>query len=134
MAWCDPALVEQILLNLLKNAIDAMSPGGRVTITVGTSADGAWLEVADTGPGIAPEARRQLFNPFVTTKASGTGLGLAVSRRLARAMGGELVHVPTERGTTWRLTLPVDRPAGAGPGGGPQEGGAAATRISAETT
>lgn len=108
LAWCDPALVEQILLNLLKNAVEALAPGGSVFITTGGGRQ-AWLEVADTGPGLAAEARQHLFEPFATTKdGAGTGLGLAVSRRLARASGGDLIHVPSERGATWRLTLPAE--------------------------
>ncbi len=112
-AWCDPAMVEQVLLNLLKNAIEALRPGDSITLTAGHDADGAWLEVADSGPGLAPEAQQQLFHPFATTKGrEGTGLGLAVSRRLARALGGDVVLVPSERGTTWRLTLPLAAEAG----------------------
>ena len=111
LASCDPALVEQVLLNLLKNAIEALTPGGRIVIRTGTGAAQAWLEVADTGPGLAAQARQHLFEPFATTKeGAGTGLGLAVSRRLARASGGDLVHVPSARGTVWRLTLPVGEP------------------------
>jgi signal transduction histidine kinase len=106
IAWCDPALVEQVLLNLLKNAIEALSAGGSVVLRTGISADRAWIEVADSGPGLAPGMQQQLFNPFVSTKGeAGTGLGLAVSRRLARAQGGELEHIPGAKGTTWRLSL-----------------------------
>ncbi|HWA59474.1 MAG TPA: HAMP domain-containing sensor histidine kinase [Gemmatimonadales bacterium] len=103
----DGDLVEQILLNLLKNAIEALPPGGQITVTSGAGPEGAFLRVADDGPGLPPEARNQLFQPFVTSKAQGTGLGLAVSRRLARTLGGELSLVPAERGTCWQLTLPL---------------------------
>lgn len=104
----DSALVEQILLNLIKNALEAMPNGGAIHVRTGGSVDLAWIEIRDTGPGLAPEARRQLFNPFVTTKGSaGTGLGLAVSQRLARSLGGDLIHIPTEGGTAWRLSLPL---------------------------
>ncbi|HVQ25963.1 MAG TPA: ATP-binding protein, partial [Planctomycetota bacterium] len=105
-AWCDPALVEQVLLNLLKNAIEALEPGGSIALRTGMSADRAWIDVADSGPGLAPVMQQHLFNPFISTKGeAGTGLGLAVSRRLARAQGGELEHIPGDRGTTWRLSL-----------------------------
>jgi signal transduction histidine kinase len=108
LAVCDPALVEQVLLNLLKNAVEALSPGGTITVHPGQSNGRTYIEVADDGPGLAPEAQVQLFNPFSTTKGpAGTGLGLAVSRRLARSLGGDLVHLPTDRGTCWRLTLPA---------------------------
>ena len=107
IAWCDPALVEQILLNLLKNAIEAMPDGGRIALSGGREGDKVWLELSDSGPGLSSDVRRRLFEPFSTTKGSsgGTGLGLAISRRLARAMGGDLEHVPREPGTTWRLTF-----------------------------
>ncbi len=106
MAECDPALVEQILLNLLKNAIEALRPGGQITVAAGHRDGSAWIVVADNGPGLAEEAKAHLFNPFATTKGpGGTGLGLTVSRRLARTMGGDLTYEPSERGTAWRLTL-----------------------------
>lgn len=105
---CDASLVEQILLNLLKNAVEAMPGGGEVRLRVGRGPSVVWLEVADTGPGLAPEVRSRLFQPFVTTKPGhGTGLGLAVSQRLARAMAGELDLRPSSRGTVWRLSLPA---------------------------
>jgi signal transduction histidine kinase len=108
VANCDPALVEQILLNLLKNAIEALPPGGNIRLATGSENGSAYVVVADDGPGLSPEIRAALFNPFITTKGSaGTGLGLAISRRLARALGGELVYVPAARGTEWRLTLPA---------------------------
>lgn len=106
MAWCDPALVEQILLNLLKNAIEAVGERGAIALRTQASGEVAWIEVSDSGPGIAHAMREQLFNPFVSTKGgNGTGLGLAVSRRLARTLGGDLEHVPAPLGTIWRLTL-----------------------------
>jgi signal transduction histidine kinase len=103
----DSDLVEQILLNLLKNAIEALPPGGSIRIATGVRESRAFVEVADDGPGLPDEARSQLFQPFVTSKPTGTGLGLAVSRRLARALGGELSFVPADRGTIWQLTLPL---------------------------
>ncbi|PYP42862.1 MAG: hypothetical protein DMD43_01365 [Gemmatimonadetes bacterium] len=106
-AACDPELVEQILLNLIKNANEAVSRGGRVTLRAGRDGRTSWLTISDDGPGMSAEVKQQLFNPFATTKgALGTGLGLTVSRRLARALGGDLTHEPTPAGTRWRLTLP----------------------------
>ena len=110
-ARCDPHMVEQILLNLIKNAVEALLHGGEITVITGAENGNAFVEVADDGPGLADAARAQLFNPFATTKGpAGTGLGLAVSRRLAREMGGDLLHIPSERGTRWRLNLPVMEP------------------------
>jgi signal transduction histidine kinase len=108
LAACDPGMVEQILLNLTKNAIEATRAGGHVTLAVARTGGRAEIRVRDDGPGLSAEARAQLFNPFATTKGpDGTGLGLAISRRLARALDGELTLVPTDRGVTWSLTLPL---------------------------
>lgn len=107
-AMADPNLLEQVLVNLLKNAVEAMPGGGQVRITTGRSDAEAWIEVADTGPGLSPAARQSLFQPFASSKGrAGTGLGLAVSRRLARVMKGELDPVASEAGARWRITLPA---------------------------
>jgi signal transduction histidine kinase len=112
LAACDPAMVEQILLNLLKNAIEALSPGNTVQVSIGRTNTQAYLEIQDDGPGLNAEAEARLFRPFSTTKGMlGTGLGLAVSRRLARTLGGDLVHLSSEMGVRWRLTLPATEPA-----------------------
>jgi len=106
-AVCDPAMVEQILLNLLKNAIEALSPGNSVGVVTGTEGGMAYIDIFDDGPGLDPVSEAQLFRPFSTTKGShGTGLGLSVSRRMARMLGGDLIRLPTPRGVRWRLTLP----------------------------
>ena len=107
-AACDPSMVEQILLNLLKNAIEALASGDSVTISTGKSDREAFIDVHDDGPGLDQDAESNLFRPFSTTKGpAGTGLGLAVSLRLARTLGGDLVHIPSPRGARWRLTLPL---------------------------
>ncbi len=101
MARTDPDLTDQIVLNLLKNAIEALAPGGKITLTTGRDGTTAFLEIADDGPGLSPDARSQLFQPFVTSKgAAGTGLGLAVSRRLARALGGRAGAAAVRKGDT----------------------------------
>jgi signal transduction histidine kinase len=84
--------VAQILDNLIANALDAMNErGGRVTLALEQpSRDQVLIEVADTGPGVPPEHVERLFEPFFTTHAGGTGLGLFLSAELARAMGGEV--------------------------------------------
>jgi signal transduction histidine kinase len=106
-ANCDPALVEQILLNLLKNAIEALSPGNSVSVMSGRDQAVAVIDVFDDGPGLAPEAEAHLFSSFSSTKGHGHGLGLSVSRQLARMLGGDLVRVPSPKGVRWRLTLPA---------------------------
>jgi two-component system NtrC family sensor kinase len=103
----DPALVEQILLNLLKNAIEALAPGNGVGVENGREGAFAFIDIFDDGPGLDPDAEAYLFRPFSTTKSRGNGLGLSVSRQLARMLGGDLIRVPTERGVRWRLTLPA---------------------------
>jgi signal transduction histidine kinase len=97
----------QVLINLFLNAADAM--GARGTITVEGRLDGERVElsVSDEGPGIAPENRGKIFDPFFTTKdpGQGTGLGLAVSRSIVEAYGGELRLAESERGARFVLTL-----------------------------
>lgn len=116
LALADAGLVEQILLNLIKNAVEAMPGGGHIWIQTDDLGGTAALEVADTGPGLADAVRSSLFQPFASTKGvAGTGLGLVVSRRLARAMGGELELRPSQRGARWRLTLPGSNGNGRGP-------------------
>jgi two-component system sensor histidine kinase DctS len=115
---CDRTMVEQVLLNLARNAMQAMDEARvarpellvQVRATQATEAGKRWLEfsVADLGPGIADEVRQQLFTPFFTTKAEGMGLGLSLCRTVIEQHGGQLVfedHAP--QGTIFRFTLPV---------------------------
>jgi signal transduction histidine kinase len=97
----DPVQVGQIVLNLLTNAMQAMAArGGTLTVRGGWNGTCVQLEVIDTGPGILPENIDRIFEPFFTTKARGIGLGLAVSRALARANNCEITVKPTEGGGT----------------------------------
>ena len=89
-AFLDPEIVGRILDNLLLNAIRHTPEGGRVEVGATETGDRLRITVADTGPGIAPELRGSLFEPFVTGSANGTGLGLAIARELADAHGGRL--------------------------------------------
>ena len=86
----DAARLRQVLLNLLRNAAEAAGPGGRIEVTITARGGEARVTVADSGPGIDERARARLFEPFFTTKERGTGLGLALSRAIARAHGGDL--------------------------------------------
>lgn len=88
----DPAMLQQILLNLVRNSIEAIPPGapGEVRVDLEATAAEVTISVLDTGPGLPPGDAAHLFEPFFTTKASGTGLGLAISRGLAASLGGEL--------------------------------------------
>ncbi len=108
LAYCDPAMVEQILLNLLKNAVEALPAGGHVEVRAGRTGRLTFVDVTDDGPGVGAEAQGQLFRAFASTKgAGGHGLGLVVSRRLARALHGDLVYIVQASGARWRLTLPA---------------------------
>jgi signal transduction histidine kinase len=108
-----PEKLRQVLVNLVRNAAEAAGPGGRVDVAMAEREGSAEVAVADTGPGIPPDRRARLFEPFFTTKPRGTGLGLAVSRAIARAHGGELAaEAPQGGGARFALRLPVrERPA-----------------------
>ncbi len=109
--WGDATALEQVLMNLLLNARDAMPTGGTLRIETGLVSDqpgAVRLLVADTGAGMAPEVLAKIAEPFFTTKSTGTGLGLSVSYTIIREHGG-IVHVESEpgRGTTFTIGLPV---------------------------
>ena len=94
----------------MRNAIEAMKDRDRRDLTVRTSHAGKFLtvEVSDTGAGISSEIAARLFQPFVTTKAGGMGIGLSISRRIIRSHGGDLtVEKNGEEGATFRFNLPA---------------------------
>jgi len=104
----DSLLLEHILLNLVLNGIQATPAGGAVTLAGRKNADSLVLAVRDTGPGIPPEVQARMFTPFFTTKPSGTGLGLAVARRFAHALGGEIrVQSAPGQETEFSLEIPL---------------------------
>ena len=106
----DPELLKVAFQNLLVNAAQAMHGRGDITIRLQHAHDVAHLDVSDSGPGIPPEVREKLFTPFFTTKAKGTGLGLATVRRIVEAHGGQVLVVRSGReGTTVRVSLPTRR-------------------------
>ncbi len=109
VAELDDGKLTQVLLNLTKNAVEAMGDAGGVLLLRASYDDRfVVVDVVDTGPGIPDDL--DVFVPFQTTKETGTGLGLAVARQIALAHGGTLEHVPTEAGATFRLRLPVHVP------------------------
>jgi two-component system, LuxR family, sensor kinase FixL len=107
----DKVQVQQVLLNLMRNAIEAMEDGERRELVVSTAAapeDMVAINVADTGSGIAPEISAQLFQPFITTKRQGMGVGLSISRTIIEAHGGTIAPRPNPGGgTIFSLTLPA---------------------------
>jgi signal transduction histidine kinase len=116
----DAARLRTCATNLLLNAVQASPRGGKVRARVGAAGAGAVLEVADEGPGIPPEVGDRIYEPFFTGRPGGTGLGLAVTRRIAEAHGGSLTFRSGAGGTVFRLEVPSragdSRPAGAAAG------------------
>ena len=107
----DPNQINQVLLNLLLNAIQAMDKPGTIHATVRRDGDNALVTVADEGKGIAPENLANIFRPFFTTKGHGTGLGLSLARRIVEAHGGTIrVRSEVGKGTQFELRLPIERP------------------------
>lgn len=102
----DPVELEQVLFNLVRNALDA-SENAKVRIRTAVKNQLAILDVIDNGPGVSEEIRTRIFEPFVTGKPDGTGLGLALCQRLVEEMGGEIELVPDASETTFRLFLPL---------------------------
>lgn len=107
----DADQMQQVLVNLALNALDAMPRGGSLEVSLGAPVHGQIeLRVRDTGPGIAPALLPRLFEPFVSSKETGLGLGLVVSRRIAESHGGNLwVTNPPHGGACFVLRLPVAR-------------------------
>jgi signal transduction histidine kinase len=109
LVTADPVELEQIVFNLVRNAMEAVAGADLRRVTISTRADGpeAILEVADTGPGVASDVRARLFEPFVTGKPGGTGLGLALCQRLAERIGGELLLDESGAPTVFRMRVPL---------------------------
>ncbi len=107
----DRIQIQQVLINLMRNAIEAMRDGEHRELIVRTLPDGPdqmVVEVEDTGPGISDEIAARLFQPFVTSKASGMGIGLSISKRIVEAHRGDISARRNENGgTTFRFTLPI---------------------------
>jgi signal transduction histidine kinase len=121
---CDPLLLHQALVNIVRNALEAMNDcgpprgGHELRLECRTDDGGVAFRIADTGPGVSPEVVDRMFNPFFTTRATGTGLGLAIVHRIIDAHGGRITVSDRAReldgghGTVFELLLP----AGAGAG------------------
>jgi len=106
----DPHQINQVLLNLLLNAIQAMDKPGTIRVALQPDEDGVVIAVKDEGKGITPEHLPNIFRPFFTTKGHGTGLGLSLSRRIVEAHGGRIqVRSEVGRGSEFTVTLPIAR-------------------------
>jgi PAS domain S-box-containing protein len=113
----NPTEVEQLLANLIRNALQSGGYGITVTVRTEDQGDHVVLSVADDGPGMPPEVREQVFDPFFTTRESsgGTGLGLSMVHGIVSGHGGKIsVHSEPGRGTEVTIQLPVQRAGGAG--------------------
>ena len=104
----DALQMQQALVNLVKNAMQAMTKGGTLTLATGEGSDGVWVSVNDTGCGIADEHLKHIFEPFYTTKKKGSGLGLMIVQRVVRAHNGRIeLDSRAGRGTLFRIWLPL---------------------------
>ncbi len=103
----DANQVQQVLVNLIKNAMQSMTRDGTLTLQTGENAEGAWVSVSDTGTGIPQDQVNRIFEPFYTTKKKGSGLGLMIVQRIVRAHGGRIeLESQLGHGTTFRIWLP----------------------------
>ena len=106
-ACLDCAQMEQVFFNLIKNALEAMKDGGELAITLDSDDDVVTVSFLDSGKGMTPDAVAALFEPYRTSKQSGTGLGLMISRRIVRAHGGEIdVESKEGEGTKFIVRIP----------------------------
>ncbi|MDP9170371.1 MAG: ATP-binding protein [Acidobacteriota bacterium] len=106
----DPALMEQVFINLLSNAAQASAPNAPITVQTRFSGDEAEVSVVDRGCGISSETIETIFNPFVTTKQTGVGLGLAIVAKIVDGHGGRMaVESEPGKGSSFRVYLPVQQ-------------------------
>lgn len=106
----DRIQIQQVALNLIRNAVEAMEESTLRDLTIGVAReqDMALFSVADTGAGISPEVAERLFQPFVTSKTSGMGVGLSICRTIIEAHGGRIsTHPNNGGGTVFQFTLPL---------------------------
>ena len=103
-------LMEWVMENLIKNAVDAMEGSGSITVSIGTERNHATIEVTDTGKGIARKNQKAIFNPGFTTKRRGWGLGLTLTKRIVEDYHGGSIYVKKSElgvGTTFAIELPL---------------------------
>ncbi|HEY5132064.1 MAG TPA: ATP-binding protein [Candidatus Krumholzibacteriaceae bacterium] len=100
----DPGGVEQVIINLVRNAIEALDKGGRILVSTRRESNGALLVVEDNGPGIPAEIRERIFEPFFTTKKAGSGLGLSICRKIISEQGAD-ISIASEPGKGARFSV-----------------------------
>ena len=109
----DPALIEEMALNILNNAAEAMKTmeaGKKIVVTSNVKDDSIILTISDSGPGIAPEVKDKIFDPYFTTKSDGTGIGLSLSHRIVTDHGGSLSVADSDLGgAEFRIEIPIKR-------------------------
>ncbi|MFQ5749160.1 MAG: PAS domain-containing sensor histidine kinase, partial [Planctomycetota bacterium] len=103
----DSILLEQVLRNLFENALEAAPGSCRIEVEMTRANGQAHITFRDDGPGVPPEIRNRVIEPFFTTKPRGSGLGLAICRRHLHSMGGSLTLLAAEKGAAFRLSLPL---------------------------
>jgi len=109
----DPAALEQLFLNLLRNAAEALPEGGLASLQVTTPEGSVEVSVEDSGPGMSPEVQSRAFEPLFSTRTEGTGLGLPIAQRIATAHGGSIeIESRPDRGTRVMVRLPRRTPVG----------------------
>jgi signal transduction histidine kinase len=103
----DPGQLRQVFVNLLANAVQAIGDRGEVRILGSLHGDAAEIVIEDTGPGVAEAIRKRLFEPLMTTRAKGIGLGLALVKRIVERHHGTIVYDPGQSGARFVLRLPI---------------------------
>jgi signal transduction histidine kinase len=112
MTVLDRHRIHRVLMNLLVNALEAMPDGGTLHISAVSDRASVLIRVRDTGPGIAPEIRSRLFEPFATVgKANGLGMGLAFARQAVIDHGGDIGTESSDQGACFAIRLPRNQPA-----------------------
>ncbi len=106
--WLDHDQMKQVFINLIKNALQAMGPGGKLTVATERTEESVVVSISDTGAGIPPNLIGRIFEPYESTKQGGSGLGLMIVRRIVQQHGGAIdVDSAVGKGTVFRLRLPT---------------------------
>jgi len=106
--YADAARLEQVMLNLAMNALEAIRQGGELSLSVSGDQERVRIEVVDTGHGIPETVLPRIFDPYFTTKNEGSGMGLAICDKIVRQHGGQIDCETNPSGTVFRLSLPLD--------------------------